>query len=160
MNVVINRHCIWCQNQLSESRRFVDISHIGLIVAFLLVTKKVHRLRQLKCSGAFLMPSCPLSIVRQLFLKNGQITSFLAWSFLMNVLIYCKNMDLVESSVNFCSFFTWRPFYPKLFDKLFFILACSFPRRVLMMDWPKDGFDWIALRVVFPRSERSEKGQI
>ena len=50
-------------------------------------------------------------------------------------------MDLVESSqrsflkvgkVNFCLFFTWRPSYPKLFDQVFFILACSFPRRVLM----------------------------
>ena len=55
--------------------------------------------------------------------------------------MYCKNVDLVESSersflkvrkVKFGSFFTWKQFPQKLFDNFISIYARSFPRRVLM----------------------------
>ena len=126
------------------------------------------------------MPSCPSSVVvvcrpsssssstfhlKSLFLRNCLITFLLLWhgAFIRKVPMYCKNVDLVESSqrsilkvrkVKFGPFSTWRQFSQKLFDNFFSILSFS--------QW---GCWWTATRWIwlnhskchFSRSERSKK---
>ena len=75
-----------------------------------------------------------------------------ARSFLRKVPMYCKNVDLVESSkrsfikVKFGSFFTWRQFSQKLLDIFFSILAWTKLPKEATNGLPKDGYNWIAIK--------------